>query len=45
MTVQRQLEEVRVTSRFLQDVDGTWKVRVGPVGRSDMLAVLNGFVW
>jgi hypothetical protein len=34
-----------VTSRFLQEVDGSWKVRIGPVGRDDMLTVLNGFVW
>lgn len=45
MTVQRQLETASVASKFLQEVDGAWKVRVGPVGREDMLTVLNGFVW
>ena len=43
--VHGQLGAAAVPTRFLQEVDGSWKVRVGPVGRADMLTVLNGFVW
>jgi hypothetical protein len=44
-TVHSQLGAAGVSSRFLQEVDSSWKVRIGPVGRDDMLTVLNGFVW
>lgn len=44
-TVHGQLGAAEVASRFLQEVDGAWKVRIGPVERGDMLTVLNGFVW
>jgi|tagenome__1003787_1003787.scaffolds.fasta_scaffold18631759_2 hypothetical protein len=43
--VHGQLAMACVPSRFLQEVDGSWKVRIGPVGRDEMLTVLNGFVW
>jgi hypothetical protein len=43
--VHSQLESAGVGSRFTQEVDQSWKVRIGPVGRDDMLTVLNGFVW
>jgi len=43
--VQRQLEQAGVVSRFLQEVDGSWKIRLGPVERDHMLTVVNGFVW
>ena len=43
--VHRQLGGAGVPSRFLQEVDQSWKVRIGPVQRDDMLTVLNGFVW
>jgi hypothetical protein len=43
--VHGQLALAGVVSRFLQEIDGSWKVRIGPVGRDDMLTVLNGFVW
>ena len=43
--VHNQLGSAGVASRFIQEVDQSWKVRIGPVGRDDMLTVLNGFVW
>jgi hypothetical protein len=43
--VHGQLGSAGVASRFLQEPDGAWKVRVGPVGRDAMLSVLGGFVW
>jgi hypothetical protein len=43
--VHGQLGSAGVASRFIQEVDQSWKVRIGPVGRDDMLTVLNGFVW
>jgi len=43
--VQRRLGEVGVTTRFEQELDGAWRVRLGPVGRGEMLAVLSEFVW
>ena len=43
--VHTQLGSAGVASRFIQEVDQSWKVRIGPVARDDMLTVLNGFVW
>jgi hypothetical protein len=43
--VERQLKDAGVKNRLQQEVDGTWTVRFGPVGREHMLTVLNGFVW
>ena len=43
--VHGQLAVARVPTKFLQEVDGSWKVRIGPVERDEMLTVLNGFVW
>jgi hypothetical protein len=43
--VHGQLAVAGVPTKFLQEVDGSWKVRIGPIGRDEMLTVLNGFVW
>jgi hypothetical protein len=43
--VQRQLEQAGVTAVLRQEKGEGWIVRFGPVGRSEMLTVLNGFVW
>jgi hypothetical protein len=43
--VQRQLDDIGVVATLRQEGDAGWIVRFGPVGRSEMLAVLNGYVW
>lgn len=43
--VQRQLVDSGVPALLRQETDGGWIVRFGPVPRSQMLTVLNGFVW
>lgn len=43
--VQRQLEDAGVAAQLRQERDSGWIVRFGPVSRSEMLAVLNGYVW
>lgn len=43
--IQRQLQDAGVTAQLRQERDGGWIVRFGPVGRDEMLAVLNGYVW
>lgn len=43
--VQRQLEAAGVPAALRQELGEGWVVRFGPVGREEMLAVLNGFVW
>lgn len=44
-TVHRQLSAAGARSTMRQELDGGWTVRFGPVGREDMLTVLNGYVW
>jgi hypothetical protein len=43
--VHRQLVAAGVDGRLLQEGEDGWVVRFGPVGRDDMLVVLNGYVW
>lgn len=43
--VERQLAEAGVEAGLRQELDDSWTVRFGPVGRDDMLTVLNGYVW
>ena len=43
--VRRALQGAGVAAQVRQERDNGWVVRFGPVGREEMLAVLNGFVW
>ena len=43
--VARQIEEAGVSVAMKQEGANAWIVRFGPVGREEMLAVLNGYVW
>ena len=43
--VHRQLDEAGVANLLRQELGNGWIVRFGPVGRDEMLTVLNGFVW
>jgi hypothetical protein len=43
--VHRQIEAAGVEVALRQEGENGWIVRFGPVGREDMLAVLNGYVW
>ena len=43
--VRRALQEAGVAAQLRQERDNGWVVRFGPVGREEMLAVLNGYVW
>lgn len=43
--VERHLKAAGVRAGFNQEADGAWSVRFGPVGRDEMLTVLNGVVW
>lgn len=44
-TVERHLKASGVTVTFMQEADGAWAVRFGPVDRDAMLAALNSVVW
>ena len=39
------LSEAGVRGKLEQFAEREWRVRVGPVARDDMLAVVNGFIW
>ena len=41
----RALQDAGVAAQLRQERDNGWIVRFGPVGREQMLAVLNGYVW
>ena len=43
--VARQITAAGVEVAMKQEDANAWIVRFGPVGREEMLAVLNGFVW
>ena len=43
--VHRSLQDAGVPALLRQEGATGWIVRFGPVGRADMLTVLNGFVW
>jgi hypothetical protein len=43
--VQRQIEAAGVEVALREEGDNGWIVRFGPVGREEMIAVLNGYVW
>jgi hypothetical protein len=43
--VARQIEAAGVEVVLRQEGETEWIVRFGPVGREEMLAVLNGYVW
>jgi hypothetical protein len=43
--VQRQLTDSGVAATLRQEHGDGWIVRFGPVERTQMLTVLNGFVW
>lgn len=45
MRVVEALAEAGVRGKLEQQRDRDWRVRVGPVEREDMLAVVNGFIW
>jgi hypothetical protein len=45
MRVVDALAEASVRGKLEQGPEGEWRVRVGPVVREDMLAVVNGFIW
>jgi hypothetical protein len=34
-----------LTTRFIQELDGAWTVRFGPLPREHMRAVLDRFAW
>ena len=44
-TVERHLKAEGISVTFMQEADGAWAVRFGPVDREAMLAVLNSVVW
>ena len=43
--VHRQLVDAGVAALLRQEGERGWIVRFGPVGRTEMLSVLNGYVW
>jgi hypothetical protein len=43
--VARQIEAAGVAVLLRQEGENGWIVRFGPVGREEMLTVLNGYVW
>ena len=43
--VQRQIEAAGLAATVRQEGENGSVVRFGPVGREDMLTVLNGYVW
>ena len=43
--IHRSLVESGVPALLRQEPDNGWIVRFGPVGREEMLKVLNGYVW
>ena len=43
--VHRLLEQAGVPTTFRQEIDGTWAVRLGPVGRDEMLTIVDEVVW
>ena len=43
--VARQISEAGVAVAMKAEGENGWIVRFGPVGREEMLAVLNGYVW
>lgn len=43
--VERHLRAAGVPVTFLQEPDGAWAVRFGPVDRDAMLTALNSVVW
>lgn len=45
MRVVDALTQAGVAGKLRQGLEGEWIVRVGPVEREDMLAVVNGFIW
>ena len=42
---ERVLDNHGVRSRFIQELDGAWTVRFGPIPRDPMRAVLDRFAW
>lgn len=45
MRVVDALADAGVRGKLEQGVEREWRVRVGPVEREDLLAVVNGFIW
>ena len=43
--VKRQIEGLGLEATLKQEGEHGWIIRFGPVGREDMLTVLNGYVW
>ena len=43
--IHRSLADSGVPAQLRQEPDNGWIVRFGPVGREQMLSVLNGYVW
>jgi hypothetical protein len=42
---ERILQSNGLTTRFIQELDGAWTVRFGPLPREHMRAVLDQFAW
>jgi hypothetical protein len=43
--VHRQITSAGFEAALKQEADSGWIVRFGPVGRAEMLEILNGYVW
>lgn len=43
--VKRQIHQLGLEAKLIQEGERGWIVRFGPVSREDMLTVLNGYVW
>ena len=39
------LQAAGLTTKFIQELDGAWTVRFGPLPREQMRAVLDHYAW
>lgn len=44
-TAEQMLQAAGLTTKFIQELDGAWTVRFGPLPREQMRAVLDHYAW